>query len=579
MARYRKGFVIRASGFGVLVTLFAGLTLMGCDPKKDAPNSEARTDARSPKPEALFVDVAAASGLNFRYEIPGKRPLNILQAMPGGCAFLDYDADGNLDILLISQRVALYRGDGKGQFSDVTAAVLPPLATGFWMGVAVGDYDNDGFDDVYLSAYRGGVLLHNEAGNPKSEKETKKDQHPKFVDVSKAAGITAQPFGTSAAFGDYDNDGKLDLYIGNYVKFGPDSVQHCKVKDIVTSCSPTIYDAEKGVLYRNLGGGKFRDVTVATGMDKVTGKALGVLFLDLDDSGRQSLYLANDEVSSDLMHNLGGKLGGGRFENIGEISGVAYNEVGKPYGGMGVDYGDVDRDGKPDLIVGTFTVENKMVLINQGDRLFVDKSEPLGVALPARNYLSFGAQLFDFDNDGDLDLIFANGYIADNVHEYEPTRTYREPTLLFQNEGGSRFTDISKTSGEALTRPIVGRGLAVGDYDNDGKMDVLIVDGEGPPLLLHNESPRKNNYLSLRLIGAKGNRNAYGTKITVESASGKATYYCHTDGSYLSASDSRVHIGLGPATAAKLTLRWPNGATQTLNVKEVNRQITIEQKR
>lgn len=510
---------------------------------------------------ARFTDVATKAGIDFRYAIAGKRPINILQAMGGGCAFLDVNGDGSLDILLISQRVALYQGDGKGGFTDVTeAAGLASLPAGWWMGCAVGDYDNDGFDDLYLSAYRGGVLLHNEGGKA-------------FRDVTKQAGIAPQPWGTACTFGDYDNDGRLDLYIGNYVKFGPDSVQLCKVKDFLTSCSPTVYEAEKGALYRNLGKGRFQDVTRETGADDVTGKALGAVFFDADGTGRQSLMLPNDEVPSDLLWNTDGS----HFKNIGEIAGVAYTESGKPYGGMGVDRGDVDGDGRLDIAIGTFTLENRLVLINQGSRLFVDQSEPLGVAGPAMSYLTFGTKFLDFDNDGDLDIMFANGYIADNVAKYEPARAYREPTLLLRNEDGKQFTDLSKQAGPDLQREIVGRGLATGDYDNDGRVDVIIADGEGPPLLLHNETSSPGNYLSLRLIGTKSNRNGYGATVTIEAGGKRQTRACHADGSYLSSSDSRVHVGIGSAESARITVRWPAGGASVVQADTVNRTLTVRE--
>jgi hypothetical protein len=516
--------------------------------------------------------MSSDAGLNFRYAIPGKRPLNILQTMGGGCAFLDYDGDGNLDILLISQRIALYKGDGKGHFTDVTQAVLPPLAAGWWMGCAVGDYDNDGYEDIYLSAYRGGVLLHNEGGKS-------------FRDVTREAGIAPQPWGSACAFGDYNNDGRLDLYIGNYVKFGPDAVQLCKapLPPLMKTCPPTVYESEKGVLYGNLGGGRFRDVTRETGADAVHGKVLGVLFLDTNGSERQSIYLANDEVASDLLLNTGRTSGastGGKglpvFKNTAEVAGVAYTETGKPFGGMGVDQGDIDGDGKVDLAVGTFSLEDKLLLINQGDNLFVDQSEPLGIARMGLDYLTFGTRLFDVDNDGYLDLMLVNGHVSDNVEKFDPQRTYREPTLLFHNEGGKRFTDLSKSAGPDLLRPIVGRGLAVGDYDNDGRLDALVVDGEGAPLLLHNESPKVGNYLNLRLIGGKGsNRDAYGARVEVDAGGRRQVLICHADGSYFASCDPRVHVGLGKATSATITIRWPSGAQQTVRAEQVNRTINV----
>lgn len=511
--------------------------------------------------QGRFRDVAAQSGLAFRCAIPGKRPINILQAMGGGCAFLDFNNDGNLDILLVSPtRVALYQGDGHGKFTDVTVATgLSTLPPAWWMGCAVGDYDNDGYDDIYISAYRGGVLLHNLGGR-------------RFLDVTRNSGIASQPWGTSCTFGDFDNDGKLDLFIGNYVKFGPDAVQLCNVKTLLTGCSPTVYNAEHGVLYHNEGGGRFRDVTRQTRANQTTGKALGAVFFDAEGMGRQSLYIANDEVESDLLSNVAGG-----FKNVSELSGVGYTETGKPYGGMGVDYGDVDGDGRIDLVVGTFTLENKLILLNQGGGCFADRSVTYQVAAPTLPYLTFGTKLLDFDNDGYPDILFANGYIADNIAEYEPRRAYREPTLLFKNEAGKRFTDLSRQAGADLQRAIVGRGLATGDFDNDGRMDALVVDADGPPLLLHNETAHVGSYLTLRLIGTRSNRNGYGALVTVEAGGRRQTLVCHADGSYLSSSDSRVHVGLGQASFAKITVRWPAGGTNTVTADTVNKTLTIRE--
>ena len=531
--------------------------MFGCN---GSPISPARGAGDTAPVKPLFRDVARSAGIAFKFAIPGKRPINILQAMGGAAAFLDFDRDGRLDILLMSQRVALYRNDGKGQFKDITeSAGLGKLPSQWWMGCAAGDYDNDGYDDLYLSAYRGGTLLKNLAGKG-------------FKDVSTESGIRPQPWGTACSFGDYDNDGKLDLFIGNYVKFGPDAVQLCKVKDIETSCSPTVYEAEKPALYRNLGGGKFADVSRAAGFESATGKVLGSVFFDIDGSGRQSIYTGNDEVASDLFWNRGG-----RFENVGEVAGVAFTEAGKPYGGMGTDYGDIDLDGKVDLVVGTFTLENKLILINQGNRLFVDKSEPMGVAVPMRPYLTFGTRLLDYDNDGDLDLMYANGYIADNIVEYEPSRTYREPTILFRNESGKSFTDMRAEAGPDLAREIVGRALATGDYDNDGRVDVLIADAEGDPVLLHNEAESAGNYLSIRLEGVKSNRSGYGAVVTVEAGGKKQVHVCHSDGSYLAASDPRVHVGVGSAQSARVSVKWPSGVTDSASFDRLNRTVTIRE--
>jgi hypothetical protein len=412
---------------------------------------------------------------------------------------------------------------------------------------------------LYLSAYRGGALLRNERGQ-------------RFRMCRKQAGIPPQPWGSACSFGDYDNDGRLDLFVGNYLKFGPDSVQLCTIKSIKTSCSPTVYEAERGVLFRNEGGGRFRDVRSRVGADAATGKVLGSLFLDADGSGRQSLYLANDEVPSDLLLNTGKG-----FKNVGESSGVGYMSSGQPYGGMGVDQGDLDGDGRLDLVIATFALEQKLVLLNQGGGLFQDRGDALGVAGPMLPYLTFGTKLFDYDNDGDLDLIYANGYIADNIADYEPTRTYRQPTLLFRNEEGARFTDISKRAGPDLQKPLVGRGLATGDFDNDGRVDALVADAEGAPLLLRNETAETGRYLSVKLIGTKSNRNGYGARITVEAGGKRWERVCFADGSYLSSSDPRVHVGLGEAASATVSVRWPSGKKDTFRNLPADRRITLRE--
>jgi enediyne biosynthesis protein E4 len=506
-----------------------------------------------------FVDVALSAGIRYRWQVPEKRPLNILQTIGNGCAFLDYDNDDNLDIMLIGKKLALYRGDGKGQFTDMTASSGVGALTGDFRGCAVGDYDNDGWDDIYISAYRGGVLLHNERG-------------ASFRDVTKESGMTAQPWGSACAFGDIDADGLLDLYVGNYVRFGPDTVQLCKVNDHLTACSPQNYDAEKGVLYKNRGKGRFDNVTKAWGADNVHGKALGVAFADYDNSGLQSITIANDEVAGDLLQN-----NGKRLENVGQLAGTAYAATGRPHAGMGTDWGDFNNDGRLDLVVTTFALENKAVYENEGNNMFTEKSTMLGVALPTMPYVSFGVKWLDFDNDGWLDLIIASGHTSDNIAAYDKGRTYRQPTLLLRNERGLRFLDISKDAGTDFARPIVGRGLATGDYDNDGRVDALVVDSEGTPLLLHNETANAGRFLSVRLEGKKANRNGFGAQLVVSAAGQKYTRFCHTDGSFFSASDRRVHIGVGEATTATLTVRWPGGKVDSYRDLPTNRRYLLQE--
>ncbi len=535
----------------LLSLIIASLLLLSGGCSRPAPVSPPPTDGATSATAdggVRFVNVAANAGLKYRWEAPARRPLTILDSIGNGCAFLDYNNDGNLDILLVGSKLALYQGDGKGKFKDVTVQAGLANLSGHLLGCAVGDYDNDGYPDLYISGYHTGLLLHNVGGQ-------------RFEDVTRAAGVQPQSWGTSAAFGDIDGDGKLDLYVGNYVRFDSSSQQLCKTNAVDTSCPPGIYDGAPGRLYRNLGGGRFTDATRAWGLQASLGKTLGAVFADFDGSGRQSLALANDEVPGELYLNRGGS-----FVNIGATSGLAYSNVGQPQAGMGQDWGDYDNDGRLDLTVMTFSSELKPVYHNEGNRLFTDNSNQLGLSNVTIPYVAFGVKWLDADNDGWLDLMITNGHTSDNIAETGQAYTYREPTLFLKNEKGTRFNRVSLPD---LDRPIVGRGLAIGDYDNDGRMDALIVDSEGEVVLLHNETPKAGHWLALRLIGATGNRDGYGAEVTLETATRKITRHCHADGSYLSSSDPRVHFGLGAeAEAKKIVIRWTNGKTQTLgNVK------------
>ncbi|MDX1934263.1 MAG: CRTAC1 family protein [Capsulimonadales bacterium] len=522
------------------------------------PSSPPASSPTAPSPVA-FRDVTSAAGLNYRWPRPTKRPLNILQTIGYGCAFLDYDRDDRLDILLIGPRPAIYRGDGKGRFSDVTAALRLDDTQADFRGCAVGDYDNDGFPDLYISGFRTGLLFRNEEGK-------------RFRNVTPTSGMTPQPWGGACAWGDINGDGLLDLYVGNYVRFGPDAPQLCATNGIMTACTPHGYAPEKGVLYLNQGNGRFREATKDWGAHTVSGKTLGVAFADFDNSGRQHLALANDGVPGDLLVNRQGK-----FENIGDTAGTAYGPAGKPYAGMGLDWGDFDNDGKIDLMVTAYAREDKPLYRNEGDGLFSEVSQTMGLVAPTSPDVAFGVKWLDFDNDGWLDLALANGHTSDNIADINPELTYRQPTRFFRNEKGQRFADLGESIREEARRPIVGRGLATGDYDNDGRIDLLIVDGEGPPLLLHNETTDGGNYLTLRLVGKKRHRDAYGAVVTVRIGNTTRTRICHADGSFFSSSDPRVHFGLGKDTGrtVAVTVRWAGGLTETWPTVAVNTRHTL----
>ena len=522
--------------------------------------SEAAAQANVPH----FRDVAEEAGLRYTWIIPGKRPLNIRQTIGNGCALVDFNNDGDLDILLVGPVVALYKGDGNGHFMDVSKETGLAALRGEFLGVAVGDYDGDGRDDLYLSAYRGGALLHNEGGKA-------------FREVSKEAGLAPQAWGTSCVFADFDGDGRLDLYIGNYIAFGPKTEpQMCQFGNTLGSCGPRYYQPVQGVLYRNRGGGRFENVTRAWGASDVSGKCLGVAAADYNQSGRIGLSLANDEMPGDLLQNTGKAK---RFENVAIPAGTAHDAAGNVHGGMGVDWGDFDNDGLLDKVVATFSNEAKNVYHNEGDGLFTDRAAALGVVGPMMKFVSFGVKWADFDNDGFQDLLFANGHVQDTISAVDAGLTYRQPIMLLHNEVGAHFTPLSPAEvGEPFSQAIVGRGLAVGDYDNDGKVDALIVDSEGPPLLLHNETRQAGHYLSLRLRKANG-ASATGAKVTLIFDGKKRYAFCHTDGSYLSASDARVHFGLGGYSGpVTLMVTWPDQKAENFSASKVDITMNLQQK-
>ncbi|MBB6050244.1 CRTAC1 family protein [Armatimonas rosea] len=531
---------------------FLTLALSGCHPS--APSSES---PKPPEAPVRFQEVVGA--LDFKAELPGTRPLNALQTIGSGCAFLDANADGNLDVLLIAETPQLFLGEGTGKFTRV--ALLPHLSARF-IGCAVGDYDGDGYDDLYLSAYRGGVLLHNETGKG-------------FKDVTAGSGLAAQPFGTACVWVEsVKGSGKLDLLVANYARFGADQGQPllCDAKSsdgkpIQTSCPPRQYPPLPAVLFRNDGKGHFRAEPTPT-----TGRGLGAAAADPEGTGQQQLALANDEIEGDLLQREGEKL-----VNHAPDAGVHTDRDGNVHGGMGADWGDYDNDGKLDLVVATFNNEPKSLYHNEGKGLFTDQAQAAGTSLALLPYVSFGVKFFDADNDGFLDLLFANGHVQDNIAQIDPSQSYRQPTVFLHNDSGTRFTDLSKAVSAALTKPLVGRGLAVGDYDNDGRVDVLIGDIEGTPLLLHNESPQKS-WIGFVLEGSKSNRNGYGARVTVTAGGKTYVRHCHTDGSYLSASDKRVHVGLGAATTVeKISILWPSGVTQTVTGAALNRYNPVKE--
>ncbi len=516
-----------------------------------------------------FRNIARIAGLNYESKISGNRPVNILQGIGTGCAFFDYDGDSNLDILLIGENLTLFRGDGHGKFTNVTETVGLNKFKGNYRGCAIGDIDGDGYDDIYISGYQTALMLHNDGGKG-------------FHDITLESGLSAEPWGSSCAFGETEpGSGKLDLYVCNYVDFtNQTDPQECIEHNLKTSCGPVAYKPLIGKFFSNDGKGHFTEVTSRIGLNTASGKGLGIEFVPLEKGKSPVLAISNDEMPSDLF--VASKSGTNTiYNNTAQKVGVAFDRDGHPHGGMGLDFGDFNNDGLFDIFVTTFEGEARSLYRNSSSGVFIDVGSASGFGLETSHSVAFGCRFFDFDNDGWLDMIISNGHVQDNIAEIRPHETYRQLTQIFHNSGGVHpgFDDISSSIPEIGT-PIVGRGLATGDFDNDGRIDALVMDAEGKPQLLHNECVSTGHWLGIKLIGSKSNRDGYGAVLTLTAGNKKYVQYCHADGSYESSSDPRVHFGLGKAKRIdKLEIVWPSGIVENrLNI-DVDRYITIQEKK
>jgi hypothetical protein len=523
------------------------------------------TSPAQPVEGICFANVAEAAGLRYRWP-QQPRPLRNLETFGCGCAFLDYDNDGWQDILLVAApHPLLYHNKGNGQFEDVTATTGLDAIHGDWKGCAVGDYDGDGFLDLVLTGYHCLALLKNQEGHH-------------FLDVTTSAGLDPQNRGhwsSSAGFMDLDGSGRLDLVLLNYVIFGPKEPQYCEVKPGVRSgCPPSKYRPEFGELWQNLGNGTFRDITAASGMRHTNGKGLVVAFADVMGNGRMDFYIGNDGMPAELMVNQGGL----RFANLGISNGVAYGALDHALAAMGADWADYDRDGRMDLIVTGFSDESYMLFRALGNGMFEQKSDATGLSGPTYKPLGFGAKWLDMDNDGWPDIVISNGHVYDNVHAIDPLATFRQPLMLFHNEQGHQFTDLTPKMGGEIAAPLLGRGLATGDYDNDGRMDFLVVDYEGAPVLFHNSSQTSNHWIKLDLRGAAPNRFAYGAQVLAHSGKEQWVGQVSPASSYLSSSDPRVQFGLGSITTLdSIAIRWSDGHREVLNRVAADRILRIEE--
>jgi hypothetical protein len=469
--------------------------------------------------------------------------MRLLESVGFGGGFVDFDHDGYQDILLVgSPHCALYRNRHDGSYEDVTMRAGLG-ATGDWIGCAVGDYDNDGYPDLLITGYGRCALYHNE-------------RNGSFRDVTQAAGVgMIGKWSTAATFADFDRDGKLDLYIGAYCKFGPQSRQYCVLHEngVRTGCRPIDYDAEIGHCFRNQGDGRFQDVTQTWGLDKAHGKNLGASVADFNNDGWPDLYLANDEMPADLFENEHGKT----FRNVALETGTAYGDGGQLMGGMGADWGDYDNDGWLDLAVGTFEGEEKALFHSQQGRSFELATARAGIGPTTYTDVVFGTLLFDYDNDGWLDLLFVNGHTMDNIEKIRPTKRYREPARLFRNRHAGSFEPVTSAS---LSVPIAGRGVACGDPLNDGRVQLLVIDMDGKVRLLRSRAGQGNHWIEIEAQGTQQNRDAIGARVRLTVGSEHRVAEVRRNRSYLSACDPRVHFGLGSATHAdEIEVRWPDG--------------------
>jgi hypothetical protein len=524
----------------------------------------------------VFTDVAASAGLRFTHERGATPNHQLPETMGSGVAWLDYDNDGWMDLYVVqsgkfppcpvsrvpcpgsaSAQDKLFRNNGNGTFTDVTAkAKLRDSLYG--MGAIAADYDNDGFVDLFVTNFARNLLYRNNGDGT-------------FTDVTDRARVAGTGWATSAAFADFDGDGFLDLFVVRYLDYSVEKNYFCgdRAKGRRDYCHPTLYPPIGNLLYRNRGDGTFADVSASSGVSAALGKGLGVIVSDVDSDGKPDAYVANDTTMNFLFHNLGG----GRFEDVSLLSGAGVNSAGRAFGGMGVNAGDLDLDGHPDLVVANFEAEPNSYFRNVGEGIFEDASAVSGFGPPAFNFSGFGLNLFDAANAGRLDAFIANGHVLE-VPKMQGV-TYAERPFLMWNDGKGKF--VERGCGEPFRREMVGRGSAVADYDNDGDVDIAVSNSGGPLQLLRNDG-KHGKWVGFALVGRKSNRQGIGARVTVETERGTQMREARAGESYLSSSDPRIHFGLGDATSIKrVAIRWPSGLVQEVPGVAAGRYHRLEE--
>ncbi len=533
----------------------------GSEKKK---NQTAESVIPAPPPpvgEDFYIDVTKSSGIHFVHSIGDDHLTNIIESVGGGAAFLDYDQDGWIDIYLPNgsyhKRLSdenykpdklhtnhLFRNKGDGTFEDVTEKAKVGH-TGFGMGVTVGDFNNDGYPDIYVSNHGPNVLYRNNGDGT-------------FKDVTKKAGVAGDESSVGAVWLDYDNDGLLDLYVGNYLHFDPDYKFYYAPDGFP---GPMSFDGEADKLYKNMGNGKFKDVTEEMGVYDPNGRAMGVGAADIDDDGFMDIYVANDHMVNFMYHNEGGK----GFKDIGIQSGLAFNQVGEGTISMSVDFADYNGDQLLDLFVSDDGYCS--LYKNMGNGLFNEMAYPSGIASPSAQFVGWSSSFIDYDNDGDVDIFKING---------ELKHLYGHEDQLFENIGDGKFKDVSVKRGAYFKEEYVGRGACFGDYDNDGDIDAYIVNLNSEGILLRNDHGNEKNWITLNLIGTESNRDGIGARVSLTAGGKTQIGVKKSTTGYLSQNDPRMHFGLGNADKIdEIVIKWPSGNVQTLKDVQVNKIITI----
>ncbi len=529
-------------------------------------------------PQVIFTDIARTAGLSFIHDNAASAEKYLIETMGSGCGWIDYDQNGLLDIYLVNGaatrlytpkrplRSALYRNNGDGSFTDVTERAGVGAEGLFGMGIAVGDYDNDGFPDLFVLGYGRCILYHNNGDGT-------------FSDVTSKARVgNVGKWGSSAAWFDYDNDGKLDLVIANYVDWSPENNFYCGSKGpgLRSYCHPDVYQGQPPTLYHNNGDGTFTDVSNRSGLGHKPGNGLGVVTFDYDNDGWQDIFLANDSMPNFLFHNNRD----GTFREVAYSAGVAVGVDGQFEAGMGTDAADTTGSGWSDLVVTHLDHQLARLYRNPGDGLFEDATYRSKLSYATFHLSGFGTRFMDYDNNGRRDLFIANGHVLDNIQLYHAETRYAEPKLMFRNTGGGIFENVSEQLGADFLLPRVSRGAAIGDFDNDGDLDILVSNNGQPPQLLRNDGGNSNHWLQLFLIGTRSNRDAVGARVKVNA--GDLVLYDERKGgmSYQSAQDPRLHFGLGPRSLVdQIEIKWPSGELTKLTNLKADEILAIEEGR